>query len=383
MELIRWLRRVAPRADTVGARMDPDERKPELLMIGPRFAPGDAPGGTNVSFEVLVKKLSERGNVGITVVSTARRMRGLRPHQALLEIVALLLILARVWYHSRRADVIMLNLTSRAVILVGPLFYTLCALRRRPILVRCFGGILDVRLALACPLIRYVATETILKSDLLLLQTKQLTRHFGKSFNAAWFPTTRQMPPRIREYPTSCRRLLFVSQLREDKGLPELLMAAKQFPEGVSLSIVGPEAPDFDARRIDSVPNAKYLGEVSPRRVPEIMESHDALVLPSRHFGEGYPGVVIEAFQMGLPVIVSDHYPLPELVSDGIDGLIADAGSASSIAQAVTRLATEDQLFEELRHGALDAGMLYRSDMAAETIEQSCREAIAKRRRTQ
>ena len=145
------------------------------------------------------------------------------------------------------------------------------------------------------------------------------------------------------------------------------------------LSVFGPEVPGFDPRAFDRLPNAAYGGGVPPDGVPQILEAHDALVLPTRYENEGYPGVVIEAFQMGLPVIVTRRPSLEELVTDEQDGLLIRAGSVDFLVGAVVRLCSDDALFRRLRDGALASGELYRGDRAAAFIEELCRKAAAAR----
>ena len=109
--------------------------------------------------------------------------------------------------------------------------------------------------------------------------------------------------------------------------------------------------------------------------MPEVLEAHDALVLPTRYAGEGYSGVVIEAFQMGLPVIVTRHPSLTELVTEDSNGVLVSPGSVDSLVDAVTRLCSDDALFRRLREGARRSGERYRNDLAAEVIEELCRRA--------
>ena len=148
--------------------------------------------------------------------------------------------------------------------------------------------------------------------------------------------------------------------------------AASRFPAPVRLSVFGPEMPGFDVSDISRLPNATYGGAVAPERVPAVMEEHDALVLPTRYYDEGYSGVVIEAFQMGLPVIVTRLPALQELVTDGKDGLWVAVRSVDSLVDAVARLCLNDELFRSLRRGALETGDRYRSDLAAAAIEDLC-----------
>ena len=76
----------------------------------------------------------------------------------------------------------------------------------------------------------------------------------------------------------------------------------------------------------------------------------DLFVLPSL-FGEGMPMVVLEAMAAALPVIATNVEGIPEVVRDGIDGLIAAPGDAAALASAIARIVS----------GELDAATLGRN----------------------
>ena len=355
---------------------DPGRRRgttPRILLIGPRIIEHDVVGGTQVQFEGIVGDLRRRAAVEVSVVSTARPLAGRNRLERLgLDVTALLRTITRAWRLAGSADLVVWYVSSRGALLGGAFVWLVCALRRRALCVRFFGGNFDARLASASAVCRSIASRTFLRADLLLCQTRRLTAALGASFRTAWLPNTRDMPRRRGPYRSSCRRLLFLSVLAPEKGLPELMEAALRFPASVQLSVCGPEGPGFDVRDVGRVPNASHGGVIPREGVPAVMEDHDALVLPTRYSGEGYPGVVIEAFQMGLPVIVTRLPAVQELVTDGKEGLLVTAGSVDSLVDAVVRLCSSDTLFRQLRRGALEAGERYRNGRAAAMIEDLC-----------
>ena len=355
-------------------------RSGRLLLIGPRVIENDVVGGTQVHFESVIAELDSRSNVELTVVSTARPLAGRGPiGKALFDARALLRTLARTWRHAPWADLIVWFVSPGALLLSGGVVWLLCALRRRPLCIRLFGGSFDVSLESAPAICRFVARRTFLRADPVLAQTRRSVARLGAVCNARWMPNTRDLPPRRQPYRPSCRRLLFLSVLLPEKGLPELMAAAPRFPPGVRLSIFGPETPNFEVAEIERAPRTTYGGIVPPERVPQVMEEHDAVVLPTRWPGEGYSGVVIEAFQMGLPVIVSRHPSLEELVTEERDGLFVESGSVDSLVEAIARLCSDDRLFHRLRAGAIESGELYRSARTAAVLEDLCRRAAARR----
>jgi glycosyltransferase involved in cell wall biosynthesis len=108
------------------------------------------------------------------------------------------------------------------------------------------------------------------------------------------------------------------------------------------------------------------------------MAQYDALLLPTYHEGEGYPGVVLEAFRAGLPVICTRWQALPEIVDDTC-GILVEPRSAEELRDAMERLIRNPALFKSLREGATRRRDLFSSETWAERFVEYCR-GLAERR---
>jgi glycosyltransferase involved in cell wall biosynthesis len=83
--------------------------------------------------------------------------------------------------------------------------------------------------------------------------------------------------------------------------------------------------------------------------IPEILAASDIFVLPSRW--EGLPLTVIEAMLAGLPVVAGRVGGVPELVEEGVTGLLVPPGDPTRLAEALQRLLDG----ADLRHRMGDA----------------------------
>ena len=79
------------------------------------------------------------------------------------------------------------------------------------------------------------------------------------------------------------------------------------------------------------------------------MAEMDIVLIPSLFESFGY--VAIEAFSLKRPVVASDAGGLPEIVSEGLDGLLVERGSPDGIAGAILRLIGEPGLAGKISAG--------------------------------
>jgi glycosyltransferase involved in cell wall biosynthesis len=82
--------------------------------------------------------------------------------------------------------------------------------------------------------------------------------------------------------------------------------------------------------------------------VPALMSAADIFVFPSLFEGLGVS--LLEACACGLPCVVSDVGPLPEVVENGVTGVLVPAQDPGSLAAAVAGLASDQVLMR--RYGA-------------------------------
>jgi len=76
--------------------------------------------------------------------------------------------------------------------------------------------------------------------------------------------------------------------------------------------------------------------------VPAVLAAADCLVAPSRF--EGFGLAVAEAMAAGLPVVASNVNALPELVEDGVSGLLVPPDRPGELARAVLRVLRDREL---------------------------------------
>lgn len=142
-----------------------------------------------------------------------------------------------------------------------------------------------------------------------------------------------------------------------DVALRALAMLRRRRPElAISFVLVG-EGPLLEslkakAKADDLEDMAVFRGALGHESSLSAIGAADVFVLPSRTAAdgdmEGIPVVLMEAMALGKPVISTRHSGIPELIEDGVSGLLADENDPAGIAAAMERLVDDAQLRHRL-----------------------------------
>jgi glycosyltransferase involved in cell wall biosynthesis len=140
---------------------------------------------------------------------------------------------------------------------------------------------------------------------------------------------------------------VYLGRLAPEKGVDILLEAWRGAGGDLQpLTIVG-SGPSAEALRAAAPPGVRFLGDVASDRVPALIRSARAVMIPSRWEEAAVPRVALEAYACGVPVVASDRGALPEGVLDGETGLVVPADDVAAWRDAATTL-TDDGTDERL-----------------------------------
>jgi glycosyltransferase involved in cell wall biosynthesis len=138
-------------------------------------------------------------------------------------------------------------------------------------------------------------------------------------------------------------RLLAVGRLVAVKGHGVLVEAvARLVRDGLEVVATmvgeGPRRAGLEAlaRDFGVAERIRFTGAVGQDDIRRFYAEADVFCLPS--FAEGLPAVLLEAMASGVPVVASRITGIPELVEDGVSGILVPPGRADRLADAVRDL---------------------------------------------
>jgi glycosyltransferase involved in cell wall biosynthesis len=143
-------------------------------------------------------------------------------------------------------------------------------------------------------------------------------------------------------------RLITVGRLAAPKDPLTLVRALARVHEPFTARIVGegPDRPAVEAaiREAGLVDTVELMGDRGD--VPQLLADSDVFVLSSR--SEGAPLSILEAMAAGLPVVASAVGGVPELVEDGVTGVLVPPEDPAALAAALVRLLADRELRRRL-----------------------------------
>jgi glycosyltransferase involved in cell wall biosynthesis len=139
---------------------------------------------------------------------------------------------------------------------------------------------------------------------------------------------------------------LYVGRLSPEKGIDLLMRAWSVLGGRIPLTVVGSGPLEHVVRGASGV---EWLGPLPRNHVLALMQRASVLVFPSEVY-ENCPMTLIQAFATGLPVVVSGHGSIGEMVGDGVTGWHFAPGDVSDLIRVVTT-ATEDAEQRRARGG--------------------------------
>lgn len=139
--------------------------------------------------------------------------------------------------------------------------------------------------------------------------------------------------------PNRLMRVLFVGGDFERKGGPDLLAALQGVPEAEVDVVTGSDVGEIPPSVRCRVHRGLRPGDP---RLLELYREADVFALPSR--GDCLPQVLAEAAACGLPLVATGVGAMGEVVRDGLNGFVVQAGDPGDLRLALRRLARSPEL---------------------------------------
>lgn len=150
-------------------------------------------------------------------------------------------------------------------------------------------------------------------------------------------------------YDPAARMILFLGRLGQRKGAYDLLEAIRRIDgaldAGVRFCLCGDgeaEAVRERAQALGVMHRIAHIGWVDGAQKEQYLRGAMLHVLPS--YNEGLPMSILETMARGIPSVTTGIASIPEVIEDGVNGVMIEPGDVDALAQNLLRLAGDEAL---------------------------------------
>jgi glycosyltransferase involved in cell wall biosynthesis len=165
--------------------------------------------------------------------------------------------------------------------------------------------------------------------------------------------------------------LAFAGRMTAPKALGVALDAVAEVPD-VDFDLAGDgderTALERQAIELGLDGRVRFLGPLPRNEVLALFRRADAALLSSAW--ENFPHTLVEALAVGTPAIATSVGGIPEIVTDGENGLLVAPADAAALAEAIRRFLADDELRRRLTAAAAPSAERFSADRIYGRLEE-------------
>lgn len=178
------------------------------------------------------------------------------------------------------------------------------------------------------------------------------------------------MPHKVLRDKSQKRRFVFLSRIIEAKGCDYIIKATellnKKYADRFEVDFFGPIDKSYKGftELISGLENVSYKGFLDLRESKnyDILASYDAMLFPTYWQGEGFPGVVIDAYVSGIPVIASDWHFNKDIIVEGQTGFVIPPKDTEALYHAMERIILHTEILGNMSNSCQQEAKKYSVD---------------------
>jgi L-malate glycosyltransferase len=179
--------------------------------------------------------------------------------------------------------------------------------------------------------------------------------------------------------PEGHKLITHVSNFREVKRVKDVVRVFARVRRAMPATLImigdGPERMDAEreARELGVAEDVRFLGRLDS--VASLLQATDLFVLPSQT--ESFGLAALEAMACGAPVVATRAGGLPEVIDDGVNGILEPVGSVEAMGRRAVELLRDPARHAAMRDAAIAKAEQFSADRIVPMYEGFYREVLA------
>jgi N-acetyl-alpha-D-glucosaminyl L-malate synthase BshA len=179
--------------------------------------------------------------------------------------------------------------------------------------------------------------------------------------------------------PAGHKLITHVSNFREVKRVKDVVRVFARIQRAMPATLLmigdGPDRPDAEkeAEELGVTGDVRFLGRLDS--VETLLQATDLFVLPSQT--ESFGLAALEAMACGAPVVATRAGGLPEVVDDGVNGILEPVGSVEAMGRRAVELLRDPSRYAALRDAAIAKAREFSADRIVPQYETLYQEVMA------
>ncbi len=179
--------------------------------------------------------------------------------------------------------------------------------------------------------------------------------------------------------PQDHKLIAHVSNFREVKRVKDVVRVFARIRRAMPATLLmigdGPDRPEAEkeAEDLGVTGDVRFLGRLD--QVASLLQACDLFVLPSQT--ESFGLAALEAMACGAPVVASRAGGLPEVIDDGVNGILEPVGSVEAMGRRAVELLRDSQRHAAMRAAAIAKAQEFSADRVVPRYEALYQEVMA------